>query len=121
MPCSGPPAALELADLHVDREKEERLERERAARERYVLNRDPVIAVVTLGADGCKLVGAGMQGGPKEGPGADGGRGGGRKATKGVQLMMSFALLWKCWHVLLVQSLRTRKRGCASDINLTSV
>lgn len=30
----GPPAALELADLQVDREKEERLERERAIRER---------------------------------------------------------------------------------------
>lgn len=30
----GPPAPLELADLQVDREKEERLERERAVRER---------------------------------------------------------------------------------------
>ena len=30
----GPPAALDLADLQVDREKEERLERERAVRER---------------------------------------------------------------------------------------
>lgn len=30
----GPPTALELADLQVDREKEERLERERAVRER---------------------------------------------------------------------------------------
>jgi hypothetical protein len=47
-PCSGPPAALELADLHVDREKEERQERERAARERYVLFRNAVIAETTL-------------------------------------------------------------------------
>jgi hypothetical protein len=46
----------------VDREKEERLERERAARERYVQNRDPVIAVVTLGADGYNMCGAGDAG-----------------------------------------------------------
>lgn len=50
---AGKPAGpLELADLHVDREKEERLERERAVREREDRKRlqvvDALFADMTL-------------------------------------------------------------------------
>lgn len=47
----GPPAALELADLQVDREKEERLERERAAREREDRRREQELAEAAAEAE----------------------------------------------------------------------
>jgi hypothetical protein len=47
----GPPAALELADLNVDREKEERQERERAVREREERRREIELAEAAAEAE----------------------------------------------------------------------